>query len=75
MLVRDGSVLPHVKLAQSTDKIDWSKITLKTYTADKKEATGLICLPTDGILQEIKMDCSKSKPQLLTKATGTTLQF
>ena len=75
MLVRDGSVLPHVKLAQSTDKIDWSKITLKTYTADKKEATGLICLPTDGTLQEITMDCSKSTPQLLTKATGTTLQF
>ena len=28
MLVRDGSVLPHLKLAQSTAEMDWSKICL-----------------------------------------------
>lgn len=47
MLVRDGSVLPHLKLAQSTSEMDWSKMSLKVYSADKKQAEGLICLPTD----------------------------
>ena len=28
MLVRDGSVLPHLKLAQSTAEMDWSKMSL-----------------------------------------------
>lgn len=36
MLVRDGSVLPHLKLAQSTSEMDWSKMSLKVYSADKK---------------------------------------
>ena len=31
MLVRDGSVLPHLKLAQSTVEMDWSKMNLKVY--------------------------------------------
>lgn len=37
MLVRDGSVLPHLKLAQSTAEMDWSKMSLKVYSADKKQ--------------------------------------
>lgn len=45
MLVRDGSVLPHLKLAQSTAEMDWSKMSLKVYSADKKQAEGLVCLP------------------------------
>lgn len=32
MLVRDGSVLPHLKLAQSTAEMDWSKMSLKVYS-------------------------------------------
>lgn len=42
MLVRDGSVLPHLKLAQSTVEMDWSKMNLKVYSADKKQAEGLV---------------------------------
>lgn len=65
MLVRDGSVLPHLKLAQSTSEMDWSKMSLKVYSADKKQAEGLICLPTDNRIQVVKVDCAKAKPQLL----------
>ena len=64
MLVRDGSVLPHLKLAQSTSEMDWSKMSLKVYSADKKQAEGLICLPTDNRIQVVKVDCAKAKPQL-----------
>jgi alpha-D-xyloside xylohydrolase len=47
MLVRDGAVIPHAKVAQSTDKIDWSKLELKVYKADKKKAQGLVFKPND----------------------------
>ena len=29
ILVRDGAALPHIALAQSTDKMDWSNIELR----------------------------------------------
>lgn len=75
MLVRDGSVLPHMKLAQCTADLDWSRINLKVYSADRKQAEGLICLPSDNRLQVVKVDCGKSKPQLLNTVEGTTLSF
>lgn len=75
MLVRDGSVLPHLKLAQSTSEMDWSKMNLKVYSADKKQAGGLICLPTDNRIQVVKVDCGKAKPQLLNQVEGTSLNF
>ena len=75
MLVRDGSVLPHLKLAQSTAEMDWSKISLKVYSADKKQAEGLVCLPADNRIQVVKVDCGKAKPQLLNQIEGTSLSF
>ena len=53
ILVRDGSVIPHVPLEQRTDQIDWTKIELKTYKADAKSCTGLIFKPGDTDVQEI----------------------
>ena len=75
MLVRDGSVLPHLKLAQSTAEMDWSKMSLKVYSADKKQAEGLVCLPADNRIQVVKVDCGKAKPQLLNQVEGTSLIF
>lgn len=75
MLVRDGSVLPHLKLAQSTAEMDWSKMSLKVYSADKKQAEGLLCLPADNRIQVVKVDCGKAKPQLLNQIEGTSLSF
>lgn len=75
MLVRDGSVLPHLKLAQSTAEMDWSKMSLKVYSADKKQAEGLVCLPANNRIQVVKVDCGKAKPQLLNQVEGTSLSF
>lgn len=47
MMVKDGTALPHVPVAQSTADIDWNKITWKKYLADKKTATGLLFRPGD----------------------------
>lgn len=75
ILVRDGSVLPHLKLAQSTSEMDWSEISLKIYSEDNKQAEGLICLPTDNRIQKVKVNYQNEKPVLLNKVEGTTLIF
>ncbi|MFT3679248.1 MAG: alpha-xylosidase [Ferruginibacter sp.] len=56
ILVRDGTVIPHAKLAQSTKDIDWSNIQLVTYTTGSTTTNGYICLPADNVLHEIKLN-------------------
>jgi alpha-D-xyloside xylohydrolase len=53
ILVRDGTVLPHIALAQSTQQMDWSKIELEVFVKDTSTAKGLVCLPADNVLHEI----------------------
>ena len=45
--MRDGSIIPHVPVAQSTDKIDWNKIELKKYQVDAPQCKGLLFKPGD----------------------------
>ena len=45
IMVKDGTALPHIPVAQSTDRLDWNKVHWKTYLADKKKARGTLCLP------------------------------
>ena len=61
ILVRDGTVLPHIALAQSTAQMDWSKIELVVYAKDATTATGSIFLPGD----------SEAHNLTLTKNGGT----
>lgn len=63
ILVRDGAVIPHAQLAQSTDKINWSDIELKVY-GDKEKATGFVCLPSDNKLTDIILTKSGNNYQL-----------
>ncbi len=55
MLVHDGVVLPHAALAQSTTEVDWSKLELVTYAAKAKAVRGLVCLPSEGVLREVRL--------------------
>jgi len=55
MMVREGTVIPHMKLAQSTLEMDWSNIDLVVFSADTQRANGLICLPADNVLNEISL--------------------
>ncbi len=58
MLVRDGTVLPHIALAQSTMQMDWSKLELEVFSKDGTSATGWVCLPVDDRL--VKVTLTKS---------------
>lgn len=53
ILVRDGSLIPHVPLAQRTDQIQWDKVEMKAYKVDAKTCTGLLYKPGDNQLQTI----------------------
>jgi alpha-D-xyloside xylohydrolase len=55
MLVREGTDLPHIDLAQSTQQMDWTKMDLAVFAKNMTEAKALICLPSDGRLVEIKL--------------------
>jgi alpha-D-xyloside xylohydrolase len=58
VLVRDGAVIPHIKLAQSTKEMDWSELDLKVFAADATTAKGLVCLPSDQNLVEVNLSKS-----------------
>jgi alpha-D-xyloside xylohydrolase len=55
ILVRDGTVLPHIALAQSTSQMDWSKIELVVYAKDATTAKGLVFLPGDSAAHEVTL--------------------
>jgi alpha-D-xyloside xylohydrolase len=61
ILVRDGSAIPHIRLAQSTAQMDWSQINLKLYTADETEASGLVCLPAYNQLHKVSVRIKDKK--------------
>lgn len=63
ILIREGAVIPHVELAQSTDKINWSDIELKVY-GQKEKATGLMCLPSNNKLIDIVLTKSEKGYQI-----------
>lgn len=54
VLVKNGAVIPHIKLAQSTQDMDWSKLTLKVFaTENTSSATGKVYLPDTDTAQTI----------------------
>jgi len=55
ILVRDGSLIPHVPVAQSTDKIDWQKMELRPYrSSSDMKCKGLVFKPGDKDVSEVE---------------------
>ena len=54
ILVRDGSLIPHVPLAQRTDEIDWGAIELKEYKVEAKTCKGWLFKPGDTKIETIE---------------------
>jgi len=55
ILVRDGTAIPHLALAQSTAQMDWSKIELVVFAKDTTTAKGLLFLPGDSAAREVTL--------------------
>ena len=54
ILVRDGSLIPHVPVAQSTDRIEWDKLEWKAYKVDATKCSGLLFRPGDAKVQVVE---------------------
>ncbi len=56
VLVKEGAVIPHIKLAQSTMYMDWNNLRLVVFASEEMhQATGKICLPSDNILHQLSL--------------------
>ncbi len=55
MLVRDGAVIPHIGLAQSTQDMDWSQLELRVFSSAGQPAEGKVCLPADEKVMTIRV--------------------
>ena len=55
MLVKDGTILPHIKLAQSTKDMDWSALELKVYATDITKASCKLYVPNDTNLYNLEV--------------------
>lgn len=54
ILVKDGSLIPQVPVAQSTDRIDWSKLTWKPFRVEAAECVGYLYRPGDAKIEVVK---------------------
>lgn len=54
LLVRNHSVLPHIKVAQSTKDMDWNNVELRVFSTDNAPVTGLFTRP-DSTLQPLSL--------------------
>jgi len=55
MLVKNGTVLPHIELAQTTMDMDWSKLNLVVYSTSGNMAEGKVCLPENNELHTVSL--------------------
>ncbi|HSV27388.1 MAG TPA: TIM-barrel domain-containing protein, partial [Sedimentisphaerales bacterium] len=75
ILVRDGSVIPRMALAQHTAEMDWNNIDLVVYAANASTATGYVCLPSDGRLRRIIAAAEKGRPRLAEHPGPESVQY
>jgi alpha-D-xyloside xylohydrolase len=55
MLVREGAAIPLLDLAQSTQQMDWSRLSLRVFATDSASAKGLVCLPENNQLVAVSL--------------------
>jgi alpha-D-xyloside xylohydrolase len=70
ILVREGTVIPRIALAQSTMKMDWSKLELVAFAPQGQNARGLVCLPADNQLHEVSLAADGGALKLATDPFG-----
>ena len=63
LLAKDNSVIPHLKVAQSTSEMDWNDVELRVFSTDNSQASGLFSVPGGG-LQTLRLDLTQAVPVL-----------
>ncbi|MDC6367703.1 MULTISPECIES: alpha-xylosidase [Flavobacteriaceae] len=74
MLVKSGTALPHIKLAQSTKDLDWNNITLKLYgTCDIM--TGKLFVPGGSEIKNLELNKDAGKYVLKNIPEGIRIKI
>jgi alpha-D-xyloside xylohydrolase len=75
LLVRDHAVIPHVRVAQSTNDIDWRDVELRVFSTDASaEALGLFTLP-QGELQTLRLSATPNGYALTNDPLGGRVKW
>ncbi|MEZ5424869.1 MAG: glycoside hydrolase family 31 protein [Pyrinomonadaceae bacterium] len=74
LLVRNNSVLPRVKPAQSTSEIDWNEVELRVFSADNEPVAGVFASPESG-LQNLELDPAAGKYVLKNDFSGGKIKW
>lgn len=60
MLVKSGTVLPHINLAQMTMNMDWSNLKLVVFASGEKKVEGKVFLPGNNELHKVTLTKNSS---------------
>lgn len=74
MLVRDGAVIPHIRLAQSTMDMDWSNLELVSFSSGQT-ANGLLCFPSENKLLPVTLNKKGNSFGLDRDPSGGKVKF
>jgi alpha-D-xyloside xylohydrolase len=66
IMVKAGSIIPHIKLAQSTQDMDWANIEWMVYGKEVQQAKGLLCLPSTNKLVNVSVEKKNGNWQVTT---------
>jgi alpha-D-xyloside xylohydrolase len=74
VLVKEGTVIPHIKLAQSTRYMDWTNIQLKVYSTTGT-ASGLLYTPGAKKLETLRVRLQNKRYVLAENPYGHDITF
>ena len=66
IIVKAGSIIPHIQLAQSTQDMDWANIEWMVYGKEVQQAKGLLCLPSTNKLVNVSVEKKNGNWQVTT---------
>jgi alpha-D-xyloside xylohydrolase len=75
LLVREGAVIPHIGLAQSTKFMDWSELELRVYAGERGEAGAWVCLPDDKTPSRVALKRENGSFQVSSNPYGNRIRF
>ncbi|MBL7110516.1 MAG: alpha-xylosidase [Bacteroidales bacterium] len=75
ILIRDGAVIPHIGLAQSTKFMDWSRIELAVYSDGEDEVHTLICLPDEQEAKKVVLKRESDGYKIFANPFGDKIVF
>ncbi len=66
ILVKDGAAIPHIALAQSTNRMNWSNLELRVFASSNSRGSAYVCLPDDNILQQLTYTARPGSASLIS---------